>query len=70
MINNARAESGAMSTARSVDSNVLSSTERGEYDMDGKRDSIPLSDGEGSAFDDDLESFKRRHTANMSRGSV
>lgn len=68
MISNARAEANAM-TARSADGKVLSSTERGDYDMDGKRDS-PLSDGEGSAFDDDIESLKHRHTANMSRGSV
>ncbi|KAK0710921.1 homeobox KN domain-containing protein [Lasiosphaeris hirsuta] len=68
MINNARAEANAM-TARSADGKVLSSTERGDYDMDGKRDS-PLSDGEGSAFDDDIESLKHRHAANMGRGSV
>jgi hypothetical protein len=70
MINNARAESDAMSSARSVDGKVLSSTERNGYELSSKRDSVPLSDGEGSAFDDDLEGMKRRHVANMSRGSV
>jgi len=70
MINNARAESDAMSGGRNGDGKVLRSTERGDYDTAGKRDSAPLSDGEGSAYDDDLETLKRRHTANMSRGSV
>ncbi|KAK0629746.1 homeobox KN domain-containing protein [Bombardia bombarda] len=75
MINNARAESDAMASARSADGKVLTSTERGEYDMEvvkRERDSMPLSDGEGSAFDDDvsLEGLKPRRAANMSRGSV
>ncbi|KAK5663927.1 hypothetical protein OQA88_138 [Cercophora sp. LCS_1] len=75
MINNARAESNAMSSARSTDGKVLASTETADYEMGGtssggKRSSLPLSDGEGSPFDDDLESLKRRHTAGMSRGSV
>lgn len=69
MINNARAESDATSSARSNDGKILTSTERVEYDIGAKRDSIPLSDYEGSAYDDDLETLKRRHTA-MSRGSV
>jgi len=59
-----------MSSARGVDGKVLSSTERSDYDMSGKRDSAPPSDGEGSVFDDDLEGLKRRHATNMSRGSV
>ncbi|CAP68902.1 uncharacterized protein PODANS_7_8640 [Podospora anserina S mat+] len=71
MLNNARAESDAMSSAgRNADGKLLTSTERGEYDMGlGKRDS-PMSDGDGSAYEDDLESLKRRHAVSMSRGSV
>lgn len=63
MLNNARAESDAMSARGAVPS-----TERGEYDVDRKRAS-PMSDS-GSAYEDDLESLKRRHAVNMSRGSV
>lgn len=60
MINNARAESDAMA-GRNPDAKVLATTER---------DSAPLSDGEGSVFDDEIDNLKRRHTANLSRGSV
>lgn len=75
MINNARAESDAMSSGRGVDgSKVLPSTERAEYDdLNLKRDGIiALSDGEASSahFDDNLESLKRRRAASMKRGSV
>ncbi|KAJ0159269.1 Homeobox protein PKNOX1 [Colletotrichum tanaceti] len=66
MISNARAESDAMSS-RSGESKILPSTERGEYD-DGKRSSVPLSDGE--AFDEDLDSLKHRRSAHIKRGSV
>ncbi|KAK3333512.1 homeobox domain-containing protein [Cercophora scortea] len=74
MINNARAESDATS-ARSAGGKLLSSTERAEYQIDKakrRRGSRPLSDGEGSPFDEDdgLENLKRRHTTNMSRGSI
>ncbi|KAI1378341.1 hypothetical protein F4677DRAFT_392016 [Hypoxylon crocopeplum] len=65
MINNARAESDAM-TVRGGESNLLPSTERIDYDTDSK----PLSDGEGSTFRDvELESIKRRRT-NINRGSI
>ncbi|KAK0622854.1 hypothetical protein B0T14DRAFT_494426 [Immersiella caudata] len=71
MINNARAESDAMSSARGVDGKALSSTDRSvDYDLSSKRGSVPLSDGESSPFDDDMEAMKRRHNASMSRGSV
>ncbi|KAK4448605.1 hypothetical protein QBC34DRAFT_111523 [Podospora aff. communis PSN243] len=71
MINNARAESDAMSSARGVDGKALSATDRNvDYDLGSKRDSIPLSDGESSPFDDDIEVMKRRHAVSMSRGSV
>ncbi|GJC95780.1 homeobox domain-containing protein [Colletotrichum higginsianum] len=66
MISNARAESDAMSS-RSGESKILPSTERGEYD-DGKRSSVPLSDGE--TFDEDLDSLKHRRSAHIKRGSV
>ncbi|KAK0645865.1 hypothetical protein B0T16DRAFT_428843 [Cercophora newfieldiana] len=69
MINNARAESDAMSSARGVDGKVLTSTGRSDYDLSSKRGS-PLSDGEGSPFDDDIEAIKRRHAATMNRGSL
>ncbi|KAK4459015.1 pah5 homeobox protein encoded by the pah5 protein [Cladorrhinum samala] len=54
LLNNARAESDAISSGRGADM---------------KPDSPPMSDGEGSTYDDDLEAIRRRH-ANMSRGSV
>ncbi|TDZ71766.1 Homeobox protein PKNOX1 [Colletotrichum trifolii] len=66
MISNARAESDAMSS-RSGESKILPSTERADYD-DGKRSSVPLSDGE--AFDEDLESMKQRRSAHIKRGSI
>lgn len=69
MINNARAESDAMSSGRSTDGKGLPHSERGEYEMDGKsRNSPTISDGGDSAFDDDVES--RRRSANIQRGSV
>ncbi|KAK4231490.1 homeobox KN domain-containing protein [Podospora fimiseda] len=55
LLNNARAESDAMSSGRRSDL---------------KRDSPPMSDGEGSVYDDDLEALRRRHAVSMSRGSV
>ncbi|CAM1502898.1 Fc.00g076740.m01.CDS01 [Cosmosporella sp. VM-42] len=69
MINNARAESDAMTGARSSgDLKVLVSTERGEFEH-GKRETGPLSDGEGAAYED-LENLHQHRTTNMSRGSV
>lgn len=69
MINNARAESGAM-TGRNGDSKVLPSTESATYDQEGKRASVPLSDGEGSNFDDvDMDALSRQRAA-MKRGSI
>lgn len=66
MINNARAESDAMSSGRSQDGKVLPSTER-DYDADGKnRHSPTISDGGDSAFDDDLDA--RRRPAQINRG--
>lgn len=65
MINNARAESDAMSS-RSTDGKVLSSTERGEYDEGKSRRSPTTSDGGDSAFDDDLE--VRRRAQHLKRG--
>ncbi|KAI1417769.1 hypothetical protein F5Y13DRAFT_201317 [Hypoxylon sp. FL1857] len=66
MINNARAESDAM-TVRGGESKLLPSTERTDYEPDGK----PLSDGESSTFRDvELESIKRRRVTNINRGSI
>ncbi|KAI0840555.1 hypothetical protein F5Y06DRAFT_243071 [Hypoxylon sp. FL0890] len=66
MINNARAESDAM-TVRGGDGKLIPSTERTDYDSDGK----PLSDGEGSPFRDvELESIKRRRVTDINRGSI
>ncbi|OTB06886.1 hypothetical protein M426DRAFT_9313 [Hypoxylon sp. CI-4A] len=64
MINNARAESDAM-TMRG-ETKLLPSTERADYDPESK----PLSDGEGNGFSNDLESIKRRRTTNIDRGSI
>ncbi|KAI0128436.1 homeobox domain-containing protein [Xylariales sp. AK1849] len=70
MINNARAESDAM-TGRGGDGKVLPSTERSEYERDMKRPSVSLSDGEASNFDDvDMDTITRRRSSNMERGSV
>ncbi|KAL1866223.1 homeodomain superfamily [Diaporthe australafricana] len=67
MINNARAESDAMSSGRSQDGKVLPSTERGDYDVDGKhRNSPTISDGGDSAYDDDLDA--RRQPSHLKRG--
>ncbi|KAK3368187.1 homeobox domain-containing protein [Podospora didyma] len=89
MMNARNTESDATSSAAGhstsrATANILKSTEHGgsgEYNMVGtthhhhSRDSAPLSDGEGSAYDDDVDtlrstSSRRRHAANMSRGSV
>lgn len=65
MINNARAESDAM-TVRG-ESNLLPSTERIDYEPESK----PLSDGEGSTYREvELESLKRRRVTNINRGSI
>lgn len=64
MINNARAESDAMS-GRGADGKPIPSTERLDYDLEGKG-ATPLSDGGDSAFDEDLE----RRRSSMKRGSV
>ncbi|KAI1105938.1 hypothetical protein F4804DRAFT_90861 [Jackrogersella minutella] len=66
MINNARAESDAM-IVRGGDGKPLPSTERADYEPDGK----PLSDCEGSPFGEvELESMKRRRVTNINRGSI
>ncbi|KAI1661951.1 hypothetical protein F4813DRAFT_177904 [Daldinia decipiens] len=66
MINNARAEADAM-TVRSADSGLIPSTERADYDTDGRL----LSDEEpGATGDVELESIKRRRTTGNKRGSI
>lgn len=72
MINNARAESDAMTGARGGgDMKILATTERGDFEH-GKREPVgPLSDGEGATYDEDLETLSQRRTGNaMGRGSV
>ncbi|KAI1854718.1 hypothetical protein JX266_000836 [Neoarthrinium moseri] len=70
LINNATAESNAMA-GRSSNGKVLPSTERVDFEHDSKRSSVPLSDGDGSNFDDvDMDMLSRRRSANMKRGSV
>lgn len=62
MINNAHAESAAMSS-RSSDGKVIPSTERGDYDDSKSRRSPATSDGGDSAYDDDMEARRRgQHT--------
>ncbi|CAJ2506185.1 Uu.00g003150.m01.CDS01 [Anthostomella pinea] len=66
MISNARAESDAM-TGRGGDGKIITSTERLEYDHEGRH----LSDGEGANYDDiGLEATKRCRATNMKRGSI
>ena len=71
MINNARAESDAMTGARSGgDLKVLATTERGDYEHGKRQPAAPLSDGEGAVYEEDLEAMQRHRVTNMSRGSV
>lgn len=71
MINNARAESDAMTGVRGGEMKVLATTEHGDFDHL-KREAAagPLSDGDGATYDEDLESLNQHRGANMSRGSV
>lgn len=73
MISNARAESDAMngrSSAGGSDNTVLTSTEQGS-DYGGKReDCIPLSDGEGGGYDDDMSDPHLGRLAGRNRLSV
>jgi len=72
MINNARAESDAMTGVRGGEIKVLATTEHGDFDHHHKRESAvgPLSDGDGATYEEDLETLKQHRGANMSRGSV
>ncbi|KAI1807987.1 homeobox KN domain-containing protein [Daldinia bambusicola] len=66
MISNARAETDAM-TVRVAEKNLLPSTERNDYDADGRL----LSDEDvGAPHDVQLESFKRRRVTGINRGSI
>jgi hypothetical protein len=63
MINNARAESDAMKGrcgGGNGDSTVLVSTERGPDYVDKRDSGLPLSDGEGSGYDDDMNNPHHR----------
>lgn len=53
--------------SRGGDVKILATTERGDYEHhDNKRAGLPLSDGEGGAYDEN-SSLKRRDAANMKR---
>jgi hypothetical protein len=67
MINNARAESDAMSSNRGADK-VYASTERVEY-ADSKRNS-PISEDGAPGYGDDLAELQQRRAGHMKRGSV
>ena len=68
MINNARAEAGAMS-ARSNDGKILESSEK-DYFRHDHREKHPLSDAEGPGYDEDLSVLAQRGAAHLKRGSV
>ncbi|KAM0255831.1 hypothetical protein ACHAPA_012375 [Fusarium lateritium] len=70
MINNARAETDAMTGARGGDMKVLATTERGDYDHSKREPIGPLSDGEGATYDEELEALSQRRPGTMGRGSV
>jgi hypothetical protein len=70
MINNARAETDAMTGARGGDMKVLATTERGDYDHSKREPVGPLSDGEGATYDEELEALSQRRPGTMGRGSV
>ncbi|KAI0847789.1 hypothetical protein F5Y00DRAFT_110676 [Daldinia vernicosa] len=66
MINNARAEADAM-TVRGAENNLIPSTERADYDTDGRL----LSDEEaGATRDVEIECIKRRRVNGSKRGSI
>lgn len=74
MISNARAESEVMNSRSSgsnnADGSVLTSTEYAS-DYGGKRDDgLPLSDSEGGAYDEDMDTLRRRIGGNLERESV
>lgn len=70
MISNARAESDAMTNARSADAKVLTTTERSDFGHRKREMAGPLSEGEGSAYDEDLEALNQHRVIKMNRGSV
>ncbi|KAF4442776.1 PTH12 [Fusarium acutatum] len=70
MINNARAETDAMTGARGGDLKVLATTERGDFDHSKREPAGPLSDGEGATYDEELEALSQRRPGTIGRGSV
>lgn len=70
MINNVRAETDAMTSVRGRDIKVLASTERNEYDQGKREVAGPLSDGEGAAYEEELDGYNQRRPNNLNRGSV
>lgn len=73
MINSARAKSDVMhSRAGGGDGSILTSMERaGEYGGAGKRgEGLPVSDGESSAYDEDMGRLRKRRAGELNRESV
>ncbi|KAI1020286.1 hypothetical protein LB503_006501 [Fusarium chuoi] len=70
MINNARAETDAMTGARGGDLKVLATTERGDFDHSKREPAGPLSDSEGATYDEELEALSQRRPGTIGRGSV
>lgn len=70
MINNARAESDAMTSARNADAKVLATTERHEFDQRKRELDGHLSDGEGATYEEEFESLSQHRITNMNRGSI
>lgn len=68
MISNAQAEHNAMNS-RNADGRVIATTERSDYGRHDKRMALPLSDGEGSAYDEE-EAIKQRQAGSRKRGSI
>ncbi|PFH55606.1 hypothetical protein XA68_17953 [Ophiocordyceps unilateralis] len=72
MINNVRAESEVMSSRGVVggEGDMLASTERSS-EYTGKRgEGLPLSDGEGCSYDEDMRGLRKRRAGELSRESV
>lgn len=76
MINSARAESDVMHSraggGAGGDGDILASTERaGDYGGAGKRgETLPVSDGEGSAYDEEMGRLRKRRAGDLNRESV
>ncbi|KJZ76100.1 hypothetical protein HIM_04556 [Hirsutella minnesotensis 3608] len=75
MINSARAESEVMNGrvgGGNADGDIMSSTERGsDYGGTGKRgEAFTVSDGEGSVYEEEMNSMRQRRAGDLNRESV